>query len=335
MRSQAQHEGIDAGARMQVIQAARVPYQFAAVRDLAWLIASPPLMAAGIPGLAVPPAVWMADLIATAEPWLADLDDNPAELQRFLASTFLAQGPHFRLGRQAERLLAFWLARRPGCTLVAAGLEVAVQGRVLGELDVVFRDPRRGLIHWDAAVKFYLRSEESVAWDAYIGPNPRDRLEQKLRRVIDHQLPLSRDARTRATLAIGDQPLLSEAFLKGWLFYPADSDWAAPAFTPHGVDPAHGRGWWLRHGASEVPCAARSSRFLLLARPDWLAPAHRPDDAGQRPLAHNELRTALARHFRDEHAARLVAEVHRDEHGWWREIARGFVVHAHWPEVSA
>jgi len=313
---------------------AHVPYQSAAVRDLAWLIASPPLMSAGTPGLAVPPDAWLSGVVAAAEPWLADLDDNPAELQRYLAGTFLAQGPHFRLGRQAERLLAFWLGRRPGCTLVAAGLEIAVEGRVLGELDVVFRDPRRGLIHWEAAVKYYLRSEDSTAWDAFIGPNPRDRLEQKLRRVIDHQLPLTRDARTRAALAIGDEALHSEAFLKGWLFYPAEGDWASPVTIPHGVNPAHGRGWWLRQGESEVPCAARSSRFLLLARPDWLAPAHRPDDAGLRPLAHNELRTALARHFRDEHAARLVAEVRRDEQGWWREIARGFVVHAHWPEVG-
>lgn len=310
-----------------------MPFQSAAVRDLAWLIASPPLMAPGTPGLAVPPPDWLAEAVAEAGPWLEELDDNPAELQRFLAGTFLAQGPHFRLGRQAERLLAFWLGRRAGCGLVAAGLEVGVDGHVLGELDVVFRDPRRGLVHWEAAVKFYLRSEGSAGWEAFIGPNPRDRLAQKLRRVIDHQLPLGRDPRTRAALAIGDEPLTSEAFLKGWLFYPADGDWMAPGFVPRGVDPGHGRGWWLRHGAGEVPCAARSSRYLLLARPDWLPPAHRPDDAGLRPLAHGELRAALARHFRDQHAARLVAEVRRDEHGWWREIARGFVVHAHWPEV--
>jgi hypothetical protein len=310
-----------------------VPYRSAAVRDLAWLIGSPSLMAEGTAGLALPPAAWLSARAAEAEPWLEALDDNPAELQRYLAGTFLAQGPHFRLGRQAERLLAFWMARRPGCELVAAGREVAADGHVLGELDVVFRDPERGLVHWEAAVKFYLRGEGSAAWDAYIGPNPRDRLLQKLRRVIDHQLPLGRDRRARIALGIGDQPLTSEAFLKGWLFYPADSGWDAPAFVPAGVHPDHGRGWWLRHGADEVPCAARSSRFLILARPDWLAPAHRPDDAGQRPLAHGELRAALARHFHDQHAAVLVAEVRRDEHGWWRELARGFVVHAHWPEV--
>lgn len=310
-----------------------VPFLYQPIRDLAWLITAPPVMADGTPGLPQPPPDWLADAARTAAPWLQELDDQPKELQRYLAQLDVAHGRHFRLGRQAERLLAFWLAHRPGGSLLATGVQVREGLHVLGELDLVFRDPARGLLHWEAAVKFYLRAEASSALDAYRGPNPRDSLGAKVGHLARHQLLLAHDPRAREALGLGDEPLRSEAFLRGWLFYPADGDWQQPAFTPTGVHPDHPHGWWLRHGASEIPCAARSSRFLLPARHDWLAPLHRPDDGGVRPLAHGEVASALARHFHAHHDPRLVCELRRDGEGWWQEIARGFVVHPHWPEI--
>ncbi|MBA3848312.1 MAG: DUF1853 family protein [Planctomycetes bacterium] len=306
------------------------PFQHQAVRDLAWLIASPPLMAAGVSGLAVPDRTWLSRIARDAEPWLADLDNQPEELQRVLYDGWMGYEGTPRLGHYAEHLLEFWLSHHPGMRLIAARRAVRREGRDLGDLDVVFSYRYGPPIHWELAVKFFLRARDDAAWDAWIGPNPRDRLDRKLERVIGHQLPLGRHSAASAAAGLGSAPMTSEAFLKGWLFHPVDGP-VAP--SPAGASPDHGRGWWLHHGAHEPPQAARSSRYLLPDRLEWLAPQHRPDDGSLPPLSHRQLLKRLERSFDRHMAAVLVCEVQRDEHGWWREVDRGFVVHPRWPEI--
>ncbi|HYE06263.1 MAG TPA: DUF1853 family protein [Planctomycetota bacterium] len=342
------------------------PFQHQAVRDLAWLIGSPPLMAAGVPGLAVPDRQWLARIAADAQPWLADLDNQPEELQRVIydgwmgaahasrdqrssvgsrgqLARFTGASPPSpraplarravgtpRIGHYAERLLEFWLSHHPGMRLIAARRAVRGEGRDLGDLDVVFSYRYGPPIHWELAVKFFLRARDDAAWDAWIGPNPRDRLDRKLERVIGHQLPLGGGSAASAAAGLGRAPLTSEAFLKGWLFHPVDGP-IEP--SPAGASPDHGRGWWLHHGEHEPPQAARSSRYLVPERLEWLAPQHRPDDGSLPPLSHRQLLKRLERSFERHMAAVLVCEVQRDQHGWWREIDRGFVVHPRWPEI--
>ncbi len=287
-------------------------------------------MAPGVPGLAVPDRAWLAQLAVEAEPWLAELDDQPQELQRVLYDGWMGYETTPRLGHYAERLVEFWLARHPGIRLIAARRAVRRDGRDLGDLDVVFAQNDGPPIHWELAVKLFLRARDEAAWDAWIGPNPRDRFDRKLARVIDHQLPLGGKPAASASAGLGDVAMASAAFLKGWLFHPVDEG-VAP--SPTGASPDHCRGWWLHHGEHEPPQAARSSRYLLPDRLEWLSPQHRPDDGSVPPLSHRQLMKRLERSFDRHMAAVLVCEVQRDEHGWWREIDRGFVVHPVWPEI--
>jgi hypothetical protein len=299
-------------------------YRHQAVRDLAWLIASPPLMGPGVAGLPVPPAAWLERLATEAHPWLDGLDRRPEELERWLARHRTT-----RLGHHAEALVEFWLRRHPGIVLHGARVPVADRQVTRGDLDLLFTCQRRGQrLHWEMAVKFYLGSPPDAAWESWIGPDPRDRLDLKLRRVIDHQLALGRHpaANHGAT-----QMARSEAFLKGWLFRPAAGDWRGDARAPDGADPRHLRGWWLRHGDGEAPRSSRASRFALPERLHWLSPVRRPRGGHAGALSLNELGTALDDHFAHHHDAVLVAEVQPDREGWWGEIARGFVVAADWP----
>jgi hypothetical protein len=297
-------------------------YHHPLVRDLAWLIVSPLLMAPGTPGLPLPPEEALQRSAAEAEPWLAELDRRPEELEQWLLRH---RSP--RLGHHAEALMEFWLRRAPGVRFLGARIPVAEGTRTLGDLDLLFHDERRGRrVHWEMAVKFYLQATPSPAWDAWIGPDPRDHLAQKLARVIDHQLPLGRHPlATHGASA----PVVSEAFLKGWLFYPPGR--AAP--PPAGAAPLHGQGWWLRHGSADIPTSARASRFLVLPRLAWMPPA-RQARGGPPPLAAGELRQRLDEHFRHGHQAQLIAEVQPDREGWWAEVARGFVVAAAWPDTA-
>ena len=297
------------------------PFHHPLVRDLAWLIAGPPLMAPGTPGLALPPADRLKRMVDDARPWLADLDRRPDELEHWM-------GRHHspRLGHHAEALMEFWLRRAPGIRFITGRQTITESGRTLGDLDLLFEDDVRGTrVHWELAVKFFLCATSSPEWPEWIGPDPRDRLDLKLRRIIDHQLPLG--GHPLATHGASG-PVKSEAFLRGWLFTPFGSSGPAPT----GSAPGYGHGWWLRHGERDVPAGSRASRFAVLPRLAWMPPA-RLKPGGAPPISGNELAQHLDRHFRDAIDAVLIAEVQRDREGWWAEIARGFAVHPAWPQT--
>jgi hypothetical protein len=337
-------------------------YLHQGVRDLAWLITSPDLFDPAVSGLVLPPRPWRDQLIARSLPWLDQIDDNPKDLQAWLGEDWVDSKQGARLGSHAERLIEFWLTSQPGIDVRAARLTVHSDERVLGDLDIVFSDERRpGWVHWEIAVKFYLRHEQALGhgsastrnkskvpeisqniakrceisatgWKQWIGPNPRDRLDEKLERIVSHQLPLGASPETRRALrGIGDLPIVSEAWVKGWMFHPIEETSEA---TVPGLAPDHLRGWWFRHKEAEVPVKSRSSRFVIVPRWEWMAPVHRPNAGDQSLLAARQLNERLHSHFARSPAPVLIAEVQLDLHGWWKELGRGFVVHPDWPSLA-
>jgi len=294
------------------------------VRDLAWLIGGPSLMAAGTPGLDVPPTERMQQLIEEAQPWLTTLERQPADVERWMARH---HSP--RLGHHAEALMEFWLRQAPGIRFVA-GRHIITDGvRTLGDLDLLFDDDVRGVrVHWEMAVKFYVQALPAPEWSQWIGPDARDRLDLKVRRIIDQQLPLGRHPNANLPLTNNDTnlPVQSEAYLRGWLFTATGTEDAGPI----GSAPGHGQGWWLRHGEGEVRSTSRASRFVVLPRLAWMPPA-RLAPGGTPAISGGELAQYLDHHFRTLAKAVLIAEVQRDAAGWWAEISRGFVLHPQWP----
>jgi hypothetical protein len=267
---------------------------------------------------------WLAGIAVQARPWLAQLDRDDGECARWMQRR---RSP--RLGHYAEALLEFWLARHPGITLHGARIPVADGGITRGDLDLLFSCQRRGArVHWELAVKFYLGDPPGADHGGWLAPDARDRLDGKLARIRDHQLPLGRHpiANHGAT-----QATVSEALIRGWLFYPARGPWRGAGDAPAHAHPRHLRGWWLRHGEGEPPRASRASRYLLLPRLAWLSPARRPAGAPAQALSAGELAQAMAVHFAVHHQALVVAEVQRDHAGWWAECARGVVVAPRWP----
>ncbi len=311
----------------------------AAVRDLAWLLASADLLAASAEAPLARP--WRdAAEAARVLAWLAALDADPAPLRAAID----AAAPT-RLGRYAETLLAFFGAHAPRWTLVAANLPVRVSGRTLGECDFLLVSPEGERLHWELAVKCYLcaaTGEGEVSTAAlrdYVGPNLADRFDLKFRRLVDHQLPLS--ARDEFAFTGQTGPWVASMFVKGWLFYRDDRDGAGegqgagvPA-APAELDAAHPRGFWATRG--EFPAlAAREpavTRWMVLPRLAWLAPRRIGPDAidaaaglglGDAPAL---LDAVIARD-----APTLVAALVEGEDGAWRETRRGFIVDDGWPQ---
>ncbi|MGZ2745280.1 DUF1853 family protein [Burkholderia stagnalis] len=310
-----------AGAALSFVETLRD----AAVRDLAWLLSSPDLLAAA-PG--APLAQPWADAAerAAAEAWLAALDAAPEPLHRALEGL-----RPVRLGRYAECLLEYFLAHGPSLRLVAANLALRSNGKTLGEVDFLVDTPGGRRLHWELAVKCYLCApvQRTASLADFVGPNLVDRFDRKRRRLIDHQLRLSgRDSFAR--LGYG-APSDAQMFVKGWLFYPH----GVP--LPHvggEVAQDHPRGFWLTRAQWAAWAAAlpEDAAWAVLPRLAWLAPRRIAHGAGApEPLAAAQ---ALPAVLSAREAPALIGVYRPDAGAMWRETARGFIVPDDWPEQA-
>lgn len=228
-----------------------------ALRDLRWLLLSPPLLnrRAGI--FTAPVQAFEEDERARITVWLDGLDAAPRPLATHLA------GPRpGALGRRAEQLLRFFLRHGPTHRLLAAHLPVRdAAGATQGEIDFLVEDLRGDRWHWELAVKFYLctRLTGHATPREFIGPNGREVFADKLDRLFGRQLvldpppPWHRQAWRRA------------AFVRGWMFYAPGAQVKSRFLADD-----HLRGLWVPAGAETL---ALPGPLLPLPRARWMSPA--------------------------------------------------------------
>ncbi|HEX4909999.1 MAG TPA: DUF1853 family protein [Permianibacter sp.] len=193
--------------------------------ELAWSIASPPLLTAAVAphrvfSAAECAALWQAWQPPSPEPGLL---------------------PH-RLGRRFEALWQHWLHAHPRWQLLANGLQVTQQHQTIGEFDLLVRDRQNADVeHWELAVKFYfgdgLLDDPACWW----GVSRQDRLDRKLLKLQQQQLCLAAtDAGQSALQTAGIHVTATRAVVKGRLFYPLASSRHHARFAA----PGHLRGTW-------------------------------------------------------------------------------------------
>ena len=298
------------------------------VRDLAWLLQAPDLLAMPWPGRPDRHTLGLAEDARLAS-WLDDLEADPSSLETCVGDALVG-----RMGLYHERLWQFLLAHAPGTELLAHNLRIHRGKQTLGELDLLYR--RRGdstPIHLEVAIKFYLGLTEGPGADddqaRWIGPGGADSLASKRQHLHRHQLRLSELPETREALcerlgidATGAGRTLNvsrQLAIPGVLFAP----WRRPLPAPREAQPDHLRGTWLhwrewrryRHGL------AAGSRGTRLAKPHWLAlPRH------EQLLTLTELDAWLSEHFRTP-ASPVQLALWQPCIGWQRL----FVVADDWP----
>lgn len=312
-------------------------FKHQAVRDLAWVMASPPLLADQSPDYAGNKVTqqWCQQQFAQHLSWLQQLDMNPGPLLEVLQRR---RRP--TLGHYFETLVFYWLQHLPDIELLATNLVVGQGDQQLGEFDVLFRDRQQQCVyHWEMAVKYYLQygsHSSTVPSRQWLGPNPRDSLAAKLDKVFQRQLRLAEKPAARQLLLeqYGVQQPVSAAFIKGYLFYPVSADWASqsqqPDAIPSGIATDHLTGWWLYQEelADWLQTQPADDRWRVLSRLDWLAPwvTSTADELMNRTVLSDYLRA----YFSADKRAILISQLRRQGE-LWCEITRGFVVHAHWP----
>jgi hypothetical protein len=281
---------------------------------------------------------------------LRSLEADPRELDATLA----ASGER-RLGRYAERLLGAWLARAPGVRVTALNLPVRSAAdavtdggarRTLGECDALFETNKGAREHWEMAVKFYLYVDDGTpsfgspesalslkGCDAFVGAGLADRLDWKLHRLIEHQLPLSTHPEL---LAMAPGPWDARMFVKGRLFYPL-AEWRDLSSGAPALAPDHARGWWATIDTWLAWSGTANCRWTHLARLDWLAPLRLTGDQGLGRISDAAaFAQALDRYFDSKAAAdqlpqQVAALCPARGTAPAYELSRGFIVPNTWP----
>lgn len=298
------------------------------VRALAWLLTAPNLFDAAAPRWngAIATLDFAADGV-DIDAWLHALDADPSPLH-----ALVEERPTARLGRYAEKLLAFYLQAHE--RLFAANLQVrAGANATIGEFDYLLHDGGDGdaLIHWEFATKFYLLESPRSApqADSFVGPNLADTLGAKMSKIMDRQLQLSRHPAAAAYLPLPVSH--ARALVKGWLFYRE-----ADVVLPHamGVAPDHCRGFWCTGGELAADPEYAAARYIILPRLEWLAPTRSPTALTLTP---EHLQTALAASFASDPGPLLIAAMKAStgEPELALEVSRGFIVPDDWRAMAA
>jgi hypothetical protein len=242
------------------------------VRDLGWLLLAPRLLSAQAFGsLLVPPPDDVTELVRA----LHALDEDPLPLHASLAPLTTR-----RVGHYAERLVHYAISSLSSYTLVAANLPLRLQKQTVGECDFLLEDPAGMRLHWELAVKCYLRVDAHAVDDplaAFVGPALGDRLDIKLARLLDHQLPLS--GRPDYVDLLPRGPWQAQMWVSGWLFDRFDHWLAGRAIN---VDPRLAAdlstGFWAPVGRwPELASTIGAQGWTRLPRLRWIAPLAEPD----------------------------------------------------------
>lgn len=299
------------------------------VRDLAWIVLAPDLIAMPWPGRPSRRELGLDDDDRLAA-WLDALEAAPEALEDHLAPTLKG-----RMGLYHERLWQFLLEEAPGTRLLAHNLRIHQGKRTLGELDLLYcRRNAPGPVHLEVAIKFYLglpqgpgAADSQARW---IGPGGADSLGAKREHLHRHQLRLAGFPEAREALSpflphpspgvSGSLPAATVRLaIPGVLFYP----WHARLPAPREATPDHLQGHWLfaRDWHRFRDGLPRGSRGAWLHKPHWLA---LPRREALQPL--HDLEVRLAQHFTAPASPIQLALWHPDM--GWRRV---FVVGDDWP----
>jgi len=243
------------------------------VRDLAWALASPPLVRLPTHDCCWPSSDFFKQHYLRSLPWLKKLDEDPGELEALLA----AQKDR-RMGKYFETLWYFWLLHNPRYQVVENNVQVIIDGETLGEIDFVLFDTKsRQTVHWELAVKFYLGAGPLHEMKSWYGPNRRDRLDIKVAHLSERQSLLSRDKRASHWLSTqGIHIEQCAVILKGRLYYPwnermvnVKTENLARSLAPKECDGGHLYSYWLNKSLFNQ-VFTEQEEFLLLINRGWM-----------------------------------------------------------------
>lgn len=300
------------------------------VRDLIWVISSPPLFE----HLSEFPLV----NFFTNDFFKSEFDENNQQLYLLdknteLLTDHILMGNNKLLGKYFESLVEFWLLHSKRCELLSKGMQVDVNGETIGEFDFILRDRfLNKFIHLEAAGKFYLSLKNSDSWETFIGPNPNDNLKKKMLKLLNDQINLGKTENGKARLnELGITEFETAIMIKGYFFYHIDNFLTNNFHIPLFALQAHNKGWWTRFGEIENLQNIKVDKWLVLKRQNWISKSITENMNEVFDL--NSLLDFLKSYFEFNHYPLLIASMEKQDN-YFVETSRGFVVSDLWPDLN-
>lgn len=229
------------------------------------------------------------------------------------------------MGKYFEQLLFFVLERDNRFELLLQNHQIIEGKQTVGEIDLILKDNVTGTVeHWEIALKYYLQTKPTEEHSAMLGPNAIDNLAKKMRKLTEHQLPLTADL---SEFGISDTSTIqNKLLLKGQFFYHISQVSACNIF-PKAANPMHEKGWWC-HLLEAEKTLDKDLFWTTLWKPNWIGSIEQTESHNL--LNYNDLNELLKQHFEDKIHSILCVGL-KMENGRWLERTRGFVVNDRWP----
>ena len=235
-----------------------------------------------------------------------------------------------RLGHVAEYLIWYWLAHIRQCPCHHS-VQINSPKRSIGEFDLLFDD--NGTKHWwEIAIKFYCFDNAHTGLRAWLGPNAQDHLQRKYEHLFEKQLQLDQHAAAQERLQeLNYDSCQSAAFVKGYLFQAIDQPCISSDIDER-INSDCIEGYFLRlRDIKQLPQQRKSSRYLRVARHEWLAPVIRPAQSKD-IMSHAQIITAVKKNT--DFDTHMLIECMPDEAGWWIEQQRTLILPDQWPDLA-
>lgn len=299
------------------------------VRDLAWVIGSPPLLqnSAQLNSINFIENDFFLHQFLIFKKQLNRLEKNPSAL-----NSFLEKNNTRLIGKYFERLIEFWLLHRDDIRLIDSNIQINSGNKTLGEFDFIYKDLTSGqFIHLEVAGKFYLARHNSSEWCNFIGPNGIDNLRIKLNKIINDQIPLGKNNVAQHVLFnLGvKNELISGVILKGYLFYNLKHFKENDYVMPDCAEPSHLKGWWLSENEIGLLNTFSGSKWKIIERKNWVSRVYSCKD--EKFLDIKTLILKLKKYFSTNRYPLLIAELDYTDNNCLFEKSRGFVVSDTWP----
>jgi len=226
------------------------------------------------------------------------------------------------MGKYFEQLLFFILEKDSRYEIILKNYQIKEENLTIGELDLIVKDTQTNkLEHWEICLKYYLQSSQTSTHSAMIGPNAKDNLAKKMKKL--QELQMMHSSHPQILSIINFQPIDIKLFIKGQFFYHLNNR----MLVANDTNPLHDWGWWCLH--SEVEQMLNDNlKWAILDKPDWIG-SHQTT-AGHTLKTPYQLSTFLADHFSHQHQAVFCVGM-KESNGIWQEKSRGFVVNNTWP----
>lgn len=208
------------------------------------------------------PLLWHGSLLEGLKSF--ELDNN-------VLKTFNGIIPErLRLGKRVEYLALSNLSQQSQVKLIAHNIQIQREHLTLGELDCILKLKKQP-IHLEIVYKFYLYvPEHGKGLGAWIGPNKKDSLIEKLNRLNNHQLPLLYQPECVDYLKskqIDINNIAQRVLFKAQLFLPEDSE----PISFEGLNEACVAGRYIHYVLFNK---FKDCKFFIPHKYDWLVIPH-------------------------------------------------------------